>query len=227
MTGLKLVEKGFGKEDLALSVLIDFPFQLVLGYYAAKWSKGDNALRPWLWGFIARLAFAAINMAIVKGLPIPVSTPYFLLIIVTTVTGSFASTVQFVGISAFHTQIADPLIGGTYMTLLNTVSNLGGTWPRFFVLKAVDYFTISECQVSKLSLLTTVGECTSDQGKAQCAAVGGSCHILRDGYYITSTVCVVIGTVLLVGYILPVCRRLQSLPAAAWRVKHGAGSHPE
>jgi hypothetical protein len=25
-------------------------------------------------------------------------------------------TVQFVGISAFHTQIADPLIGGTYMT---------------------------------------------------------------------------------------------------------------
>jgi MFS transporter, PAT family, solute carrier family 33 (acetyl-CoA transportor), member 1 len=202
VTGLKLVEKGFGKEDLALSVLIDFPFQLVLGYYAAKWSKGDNALRPWLWGFIARLAFAAINMAIVKGLPIPVTTPYFLLIIVTTVTGSFASTVQ-------------------------SVSNLGGTWPRFFVLKAVDYFTISECQVSKLSLLTTVGECTSDQGKAQCAAVGGSCHILRDGYYITSTVCVVIGTVLLVGYILPVCRRLQSLPAAAWRVKHGAGSHSE
>ena len=27
------------------------------------------------------------------------------------------STVQFVGISAFHTQIADPLIGGTYMTV--------------------------------------------------------------------------------------------------------------
>jgi Acetyl-coenzyme A transporter 1 len=70
------------------------------------------------------------------------------------------STVQFVGISAFHTQIADPLIGGTYMTvialfsqeifvaktrvpdachasfqLLNTVSNLGGTWPRYFVLR--------------------------------------------------------------------------------------------
>ena len=27
------------------------------------------------------------------------------------------STVQFVGITAFHTQIADPLIGGTYMTV--------------------------------------------------------------------------------------------------------------
>jgi hypothetical protein len=29
------------------------------------------------------------------------------------------STVQFVGITAFHTQIADPLIGGTYMTVSN------------------------------------------------------------------------------------------------------------
>jgi len=33
----------------------------------------------------------------------------------------FVSTVQFVGITAFHTQIADPLIGGTYMTVSDTV----------------------------------------------------------------------------------------------------------
>ena len=26
-------------------------------------------------------------------------------------------TVQFVGISAFHTRVSDPLIGGTYMTV--------------------------------------------------------------------------------------------------------------
>lgn len=31
--------------------------------------------------------------------------------------GLLNRTVQFVGISAFHTQIADPLIGGTYMTV--------------------------------------------------------------------------------------------------------------
>jgi hypothetical protein len=60
------------------------------------------------------------------------------------------STIQFVGISAFHTRISDPVIGGTYMTvchlqtwpllsyrsqLLNTFTNLGGTWPKYFVLK--------------------------------------------------------------------------------------------
>ncbi|VEL12322.1 unnamed protein product [Protopolystoma xenopodis] len=32
---------------------------------------------------------------------------------------------MFVSVMAFHARISDPLIGGTYMTLLNTASNLG------------------------------------------------------------------------------------------------------
>ena len=46
ITGLKLLEKGFGKEDLALAVLLDFPFQILGGYMAAKWSSGPRPLRP-------------------------------------------------------------------------------------------------------------------------------------------------------------------------------------
>src|SRR4051812_32537476 len=42
VTGLKLLEKGFNKEDLALLVLIDFPFQLMFGYLAARWSRGPR-----------------------------------------------------------------------------------------------------------------------------------------------------------------------------------------
>lgn len=45
-TSLKLLEKGLKKEDLALAVLIDFPFQIWFGYLAAKWSKGEKPLRP-------------------------------------------------------------------------------------------------------------------------------------------------------------------------------------
>ena len=52
---------------------------------------------------------------------------------------------MFVSSSAFYTQIADPIIGGTYLTLLNTVANLGGTWPRYFVLVGVDFFTKATC----------------------------------------------------------------------------------
>ena len=46
VTGLKLLEKGFGKEDMAVAVLIDFPFQILFGYYAAIWSTGPRPLQP-------------------------------------------------------------------------------------------------------------------------------------------------------------------------------------
>lgn len=45
-TSLKLLEKGLSKEDLALAVLIDFPFQIVGGWAAAKWSSGKRPLKP-------------------------------------------------------------------------------------------------------------------------------------------------------------------------------------
>ena len=34
---------------------------------------------------------------------------------------------MFVAGMAFHNKISDPLVGGTYITLLNTFMNLGGT----------------------------------------------------------------------------------------------------
>ena len=43
---LKLLEKGFPKEFLALTVLIDFPFQMVMGFFVAKWSTGHRTFRP-------------------------------------------------------------------------------------------------------------------------------------------------------------------------------------
>lgn len=45
-TSLKLLEKGLSKEDLALAVLIDFPFQILFGWLAARWSAGDKPLKP-------------------------------------------------------------------------------------------------------------------------------------------------------------------------------------
>ncbi|GAA6013083.1 hypothetical protein JCM10207_006166 [Rhodosporidiobolus poonsookiae] len=227
-TSLKLLEKGLKKEDLALAVLIDFPFQILFGYLAARWSKGDKPLKPWLIAMWTRLAWAIISMLLISNFPQgkDIGTWYFILVVACTVGSSFSSTVQFVGISAFHTQIADPLIGGTYMTLLNTVSNLGGTWPKFFVLKGIDAMSTAVCKVSLEGLqggdgdvLVESRECVSEHGKAACADLGGECLTTRDGYYYVSSLCILLGGVLLLMFVQPAARRLQSLPAAAWRVK--------
>ncbi|KAF8609359.1 MFS general substrate transporter [Ceratobasidium sp. AG-I] len=225
VTSLKLVEKGLSKEDLALAVLIDFPVQIVGGWYAASWSRGARPLRPWLWAFWVRLSFAVLAMAVVRFFPTeakPVPTSYFWGIVVFTVLSSFSSTVQFVGMSAFHTQISDPLIGGTYMTLLNTISNLGGTWPRIFVLKGVDYFSIATCSVKQnADILMKATECVSDHGKAVCTELGGTCVTERDGYYIVSCICIALGASILLFYIWPAAKKLQALKQSQWRVNLG------
>ncbi|TPX34605.1 hypothetical protein SeMB42_g07298 [Synchytrium endobioticum] len=185
VTGLKLLEKGFKKEDLALAVLIDFPFEIVFGYYAAKWSSGASPLKPWLYAFYGRLVSALLGMVLVASYPSGgVTTTYFIVIMASTVLSSFMSTVQFVGMGSFFTRISDPSIGGTYMTLLNTVSNFGGTWPRYFILNAVDHFTSSTCTKMDVAANTTI-QCADDASKALCKSLEGTCNTYIDGYYVT------------------------------------------
>lgn len=47
---------------------------------------------------------------------------------------------------AFFARVSDPLVGGTYMTLLNTLSNLGSNWPNTLALWAVDPLTYRNCE---------------------------------------------------------------------------------
>lgn len=121
VTNLKLIDKGFSQEDLALTVLIDFPFEIGLGYYAGKWSTTYTPMRLWCWGFVGRLIAAVIAQITVIIFPSNgVDTWYLLVVIAEHIFSTFTNTVMFVAISAFHARIADPVIGGTYMTLLAT-----------------------------------------------------------------------------------------------------------
>lgn len=121
VTNLKLIDKGFSQEDLALTVLIDFPFELSLGYYAGKWSSVYPPMHLWCYAFIGRLFAAVFAQFTVMIFPVGgVTTWYLLVVIVEHVFSTFMNTVMFVAISAFHAKIADPVIGGTYMTLLAT-----------------------------------------------------------------------------------------------------------
>lgn len=54
---------------------------------------------------------------------------------------------MFVAVMAFFAKISDPAVGGTYMTLLNTVCNLGGNWPTAIVLWLVDVLSVRQCDL--------------------------------------------------------------------------------
>lgn len=68
---------------------------------------------------------------------------------------------MFVSTMAFFARVSDPAVGGTYMTLLNTVGNLGGTWSTSVILMFVDTFTFKNCSndsdnICSSDLLVTV-----------------------------------------------------------------------
>ncbi|AQZ17862.1 YBR220C [Zygosaccharomyces parabailii] len=242
-TNLKLLEKGFKKEDLAVTVLIDVPFEVIFGYYVAKWSSESShhhnhpshrqvltginkwvkflvgepgILTPWLWGFLGRLSAAALGSYVLKIFPqdAKISRTYFLIVVFQHLLGSFMSTVQFVGISAFHTRVADPVVGGTYMTLLNTLSNFGGTWPRMIIMSMINYFTVYECYIPNTNQVITY-----QGGSMEKCTDGwkGEASILRDGYYVTNGICLIIGTLLYFGYLKRKAQQLQTIPVDAWR----------
>ncbi|KAL6930425.1 related to acetyl-CoA transporter [Hanseniaspora guilliermondii] len=219
-TQLRLLDKGFKSEDLAISVLINFPLEMFFGYYVGKWSSQtankDNSmvtkrfknpflkfmlgeqgcLTAWLLGYLGRLLFGSIlgNLIVYLYPKSKTTLPmwYFLMVIVHNLSSSLMNTVQFVSICSFHTQIADPKIGGTYITLLNTFSNLGGTWPKILVLRMIDYYTVK-------------------------IVSNGKEFIEKDGYYKVNIISIIIGILLYFKFLKKNINKLQKLPKSVWR----------
>ena len=75
---------------------------------AADGSSDGGALPPWVW-LVGAVPFCAHTVS---------------------------NSVMFVAQMAFFNRVSDPKIGGTYMTMLNTISNLGGQWPGPAILSA-------------------------------------------------------------------------------------------
>lgn len=111
-----------------------------------------------------------------------------------------------------------------------SVSNLGGTFPRYFVLKAVDMFTYATClpPTNPPKAGTVIGpvitqpfQSTGEADKHRCRDGGGIYNVTTDGYYIVNILCIVIGVVTFWGYIKPAVMKIQALPPKAWRIAGG------
>lgn len=134
---------------------------------------------------------------------------YYIVVIIATAIQQVTVYCIFVALLAFHSRVSDPSIGGTYMTLLNTITNLGGSWPSFVSLRLLDVLTWKHCSLT--------GEpCDDPTSLSQCKSNGGHCNVTIDGYYVE----VIILTI--VGYLwLKWARRrvdhIQSLSPSNWR----------
>lgn len=217
VTGLKLVEAGVPKAQLALLAVPMVPLQILLPVIISKYTAGPRPLDVFYKAFPFRLLIGLEYALLVwwtpsvkqdEGYPVY----YYAVVLLSYALHQVALYSMYVACMAFHAKVSDPVIGGTYMTLLNTVTNLGGNWPSTVALWLVDPLTSKECQGAPGQ------SCASLEDAGLCTKEGGVCVTTLDGYYVESLVCVVIGLIWWL-WLGKKMKRLQEQSPAAWRCR--------
>jgi len=143
VTQLKILDAGVPKEKLAMLAVPMTPVQIILPIFLTPLTNGARPLKLWINSYLPRIliglgmtAFVFYTPAILKGEEPGLG--YLGSLMGISFLHQLTLHCMFVSIMSFHARVSDPSIGGTYMTLLNTVSNMGGNWPVYFALRAVE-----------------------------------------------------------------------------------------
>lgn len=208
VTALKLIEGGVPKEKLALFSIPMIPVQIILPIFISKYTTGPTPMNVFLkaipfrllgGAWLAVLVWWAPRTADEKG---TIAGYFYIILLISYALHQVTIYSMYVAGMSFSATISDPAIGGTYMTLLNTISNFGGNWPGTVALWMVEPLTMKTCQ-----------------------ADGKSCITHIDGYYVESIVCFIIGFLWL-GWKSKTVRELQSLRKDEWTIKkNGEKTH--
>ncbi|XP_034656430.1 acetyl-coenzyme A transporter 1 [Drosophila subobscura] len=219
VTSLKLIDAGVPKDQLALLAIPLIPLQLVLPLVMGRYTNGPRPMDVYLKAIPYRILLAAVATMFAYATPFMVRQGhvpvyYYALLIVLFACYQVFLYSMFVAAMAFFAKISDPAVGGTYMTFLNTLCNLGGNWPNTVVLWLVDVLTYKQCS----SIADNA--CLNKEEQQSCESSQGKCDITFDGYYLESFFCVVYGII----WLLVVHKwivYLQDLPVRSWLVvKH-------
>jgi len=174
---IRLAAAGYPQHLFAFSAAINFPFQMATTYFVAD--KLQKPLDTWLLGYKFQLVLSLLCMSIIYFYPPELSNAYIFIVIVFSVLANVSGSIMFVSLGTFFAKISDARIGGTYLTLVNTISNFGGTWPHFFVFYLVDLLSQTKCISSGAEIVLTNG-CS----RLECAENEGECVTTFDGYFL-------------------------------------------
>jgi len=163
---LKAVEFGLSKQTTALlSPTLILPLAIAVPVVAAKIWKG-HPLRQFMTAYRARVTlvplFDIMMLLAVRSLKdrmdISSRAMFWFFIIGSTGLQAIVSSLQFNAQMTFFAHRVDPAIGGTYMTLLNTAANLGGTWPASLCMYFVGQMTIPpSCRIDNTGVEVCTG----------------------------------------------------------------------
>jgi PAT family acetyl-CoA transporter-like MFS transporter 1 len=176
----RLQEVGVSKSDIAamstVLVLVGFLVPAVLSNQLST-----RPLEILIYAFVGKLVTSVLRWMVVyclqfEGVDVAnVGMTYYSAILTVLVLHEIVGTALFISFMSFFARIADPSIGGTYMTLLNTIANLGSMWPRPLALWMLPQLSSYQCvsKANKEQFVDIVADvqhyCT------RCEDAGGKC----------------------------------------------------
>lgn len=237
---LKMIEAGVPKEKLGL---MNAPFQIVQILTPILIGNIANTNRPldlFVTIYPVRIVMTIILAVWVYMTPLFKDSdnnyPISFFLIYAVINGIYSLIFSTLSLTKafFFTQISDKKIGGTYMTLLNTISNIGVNYPATLALYLIDLFSFKQCSFEPLTdsqILTTSKKkgfisflksihkntCSTSQESENCYKYGAKCLLAIDAFYFLTALCIVFGVVWLYRNKKSMYD-LQSLPKSAWKI---------
>ncbi|KAH9279042.1 Acetyl-coenzyme A transporter 1 [Echinococcus granulosus] len=262
--GLKMLEHGVSKERMALIGSAVLPLEALLPICVTYWSNGPRPLGVFLNSAVPRALISLSAVVIVHHIdyfrvtPVEMlngtttassfSTSFYIILVTQFIVYAIFAHTMFVCQMAFHARVADPSIGGTYMTLLNTAANLSVSLPSTLMLFLVEPLTWRSCDNASIkeamavvmssnkhtnlldtkqgrlqhlaeNFLASNATCKDLPGVKACKMVGGTCRTIADGFYIEVGFCLLVGLVAYFTVLRRMASTLDSVPLNAYRIR--------
>lgn len=224
VSGFKLQDYGMPKADIATISPLLLLVGLLLPAITSR-AVSNKPLDMYMWGMPLKILTSLLGWVMVQytssaygGGKSP-SMLFFASLVTIMVLHEVAGNLMFISSMSFFAKISDPSIGGTYMTLLNTISNLGSKWPNSMALWLLPKLTSSTCQSisSTTQQIKYFDDIDCAHTKKACEAAGGTCHMHLDGYTVQIAGATIVGII----WIILMRERvllLQHIPVNDWLV---------
>ncbi|KAG5681679.1 hypothetical protein PVAND_011092 [Polypedilum vanderplanki] len=170
VSSLKLIEYGVPKDKFALLSIPSAPVQILFPLFITKFTTGRKPLSFYFKLFPCRVITMILITFFVYNtramLASDNSILYFYVgIIILFLFDQCLTRATYAADGSFFSKIADPLVGGTYMTLINTFGTLGKRVSVTFFLWLVDKITWKQCSSSantfSVQNSTTINTCAN------------------------------------------------------------------
>ncbi|CAF0796738.1 unnamed protein product [Brachionus calyciflorus] len=234
---LKLVEAGVPKEKMGLLAVPLTPFQVLLPFLISKIVHHSNPFQHFAKAYFLRLILILVYCTWVYLAPMfkdenqtfPFS--FFVICILLQALHSVVLYSMHMPIMYFFTKISDKNIGATYLTFLNTLSNLTRSSINTASLFIANFLTVKYCKyennnfeinsnlsaLEKVYFLKSQNQCSSKGAITECNESGGKCETYLDAYYFQTIICFLFGLIWLIWF-KKYLYELQKLPASAWKI---------